>query len=44
VTTDENGDIRAMQKGLEGSLTLEQAKRIIETSQRLGRDLRKLIG
>ena len=44
VTTDENGDIRAMQKGLEGSLTLEQVRKIIETSQRLGKDLRKLVG
>jgi exosome complex component RRP42 len=44
VTTDENGDLRAMQKGLQGALTLEQVGKIIETSQRLGNDLRKLIG
>jgi exosome complex component RRP42 len=44
VTTDENGDLRAMQKGLEGSLTLEQVRKIIETSQRLSKDLRKLVG
>ncbi|MCQ5375071.1 MAG: exosome complex protein Rrp42 [Methanomassiliicoccales archaeon] len=44
VTTDENGDIRAMQKGLKGSLTVDQIKKIIETSQRLGKELRKLVG
>jgi exosome complex component RRP42 len=44
VTTDENGDLRAMQKGLAGALTLEQISKIIETSQRLGNDLRKIIG
>jgi hypothetical protein len=33
-----------MQKGLEGSLTLEQVRKIIETSQRLSKDLRKLVG
>jgi len=44
VTTDENGDIRAMQKGLRGSLTREQITTIIETSRRLGKDLRELIG
>jgi exosome complex component RRP42 len=44
VTTDENGDLRAMQKGLEGSLTLEQVRKIIETSQRLSKNLRKLVG
>ncbi|MDD1768688.1 MAG: exosome complex protein Rrp42 [Methanomassiliicoccales archaeon] len=44
VTTDENGDLRAMQKGLDGSLTLEQVRKIIETSQKLGKELRKLVG
>lgn len=44
VTTDENGDLRAMQKGLEGSLKLEQVRKIIETSQRLSKELRKLVG
>lgn len=43
VTTDENGDIRAMQKGLQGSLTFEQVRKIVETSQRLGEDLRRLM-
>jgi exosome complex component RRP42 len=44
VTTDENGDLRAMQKGLKGALTIEQVKNVIETAQRLGGDLRKLVG
>jgi exosome complex component RRP42 len=44
VTTDDNGDLRAMQKGLSGALTLEQVKTIIETSRRLGAEIRKLIG
>jgi len=43
VTTDENGDIRAMQKGLSGSFTYEEVKRIIETAQRVGRDIRPLL-
>lgn len=40
VTTDENGDVRAMQKGLSGKLTFEQVKTAIQTSQRVGRELR----
>jgi len=44
VTTDDNGDLRAMQKGLRGALTLEQVKTSIETSRRLGSEIRKLIG
>jgi exosome complex component RRP42 len=44
VTTDENGDIRAMQKGFKGALSIDQVKTIVETSQRLGKELRKLIG
>jgi exosome complex component RRP42 len=44
VTTDENGDLRAMQKGGQGALTLDQIYKVIETSQRLGADLRKIVG
>jgi len=44
VTTDDNGDLRAMQKGLRGALTVEQIKTIIETSRRLGSEIRKLVG
>jgi exosome complex component RRP42 len=43
VTTDENGDIRAMQKGLSGSFSFEEVKRCIETSQRIGRELRPIL-
>src|SRR3989454_995237 len=43
VTTDENGDIRAMQKGLSGSFTYEEVKRIIETAQRVGRAIRPIL-
>ena len=45
VTTDKNGDLRAMQKGLRGAFTMDQVEgRDIETSQRLGNELRKLVG
>lgn len=43
VTTDENGDIRAMQKGLKGSFTYDEVKRAIELSRRLGREIRAKI-
>jgi exosome complex component RRP42 len=44
VTCDENGDLRAMQKGGTGALSVEQVKKVIETSQRIGSELRKLVG
>lgn len=44
VTTDENGDLRAMQKGLSGAFTLDEVKQIIDMSLRLSKDLRNLIG
>lgn len=40
-STDENGNVRAMQKGLEGSVTRDEVLHIVQTSQRLGRDLRE---
>ncbi|UCE75525.1 MAG: exosome complex protein Rrp42 [Methanomassiliicoccales archaeon] len=43
VTTDENGDIRAMQKGLGGSFTLEQIKNIVTSSQELAKVNRKYV-
>ncbi|HKW42864.1 MAG TPA: RNA-binding protein, partial [Thermoplasmata archaeon] len=43
VTTDENEDIRAMQKGLSGSFSYDEVKRIIETAQRVGRTIRPLL-
>ncbi|NLI74278.1 MAG: exosome complex protein Rrp42 [Euryarchaeota archaeon] len=44
VTTDENGDLRAMQKGLAGALTLDEVNEIIDTSLRLSKGLREIIG
>ena len=43
VTTDEKGDLRAMQKGLKGGFRLDEIRRIIETSQRVGRSIRETI-
>lgn len=43
VSTDENGDIRAMQKGLNGSFTLEEVKSVIKTSKKQGEKIRGLI-
>ncbi|MFQ5909751.1 MAG: exosome complex protein Rrp42 [Thermoplasmata archaeon] len=45
VTTDENGDIRAMQKGLKGSFTLEEVDTIINTARKLAGEIRsKVVG
>jgi exosome complex component RRP42 len=44
VTTDENGDVRAMQKGLNGKLTFDEVQAIIQASQKSGRALRKQLG
>ncbi|MBA3043780.1 exosome complex protein Rrp42 [archaeon] len=43
VSIDENGDIRAMQKGLNGSFTLDEIKSIINTSKIKGDRIRELI-
>ena len=43
VTTDENGDIRAMQKGLRGSFSLDEVRAAIHTSQKVGKGLRGII-
>ncbi|MFQ5837203.1 MAG: exosome complex protein Rrp42 [Thermoplasmata archaeon] len=43
VTTDEEGHIRAMQKGLKGSLTLDEVNRVISLSQKIGAEVRKSI-
>lgn len=40
VATDKNGDIRAMQKGLDGSFTVEEIKKIINVSLDNGREIR----
>ncbi len=42
-TVDEHGALRAMQKGLAGSFTVDEVKYIIELSQRLGHQTRDAI-
>jgi len=44
VTTDENGDLRAMQKGLAGAFTLDEVKQVIDASLRMSKDLRNIVG
>ena len=41
VATDTNGDIRAMQKGLNGSFTREEIQKVIKASIDNGREIRK---
>lgn len=41
VSTDENGDIRAMQKGLNGSFSVEEIKKVIKDSIDNGKRIRK---
>ncbi len=43
VTTDENNDIRAMQKGVGGNFTLPEIKEVIELSQKTGKHIRENI-
>lgn len=43
VTTDEDSRIRAMQKGLRGSFTVEEVDHIVSLSQKLSKDIRKTI-
>jgi exosome complex component RRP42 len=40
VTTDENGAIRAMQKGLTGSFTKDEVMKVVALSKRLGDEMR----
>ncbi|UCC92282.1 MAG: exosome complex protein Rrp42 [Thermoplasmata archaeon] len=40
VSTDENGDIRAMQKGLNGSFTIDEIKYVVKLSEELGSKVR----
>lgn len=44
VTTDEKGDLRAMQKGGLGAFTVEEIKTIVKTSQEKGVEIRNIIG
>ena len=41
VATDKNGDIRALQKGLKGSLAKEEIQKVIKTSLDNGQEIRK---
>ena len=41
VATDENGDIRAMQKGLNGSFSIEEIKKVIKASIDNGKEIRR---
>jgi len=41
VATDDNGDIRAMQKGLNGSFTVEEIKKVIKSSTDNGKKIRE---
>jgi exosome complex component RRP42 len=41
VATDKNGDIRAMQKGLNGSFNKEEIQKVIKTSLNNGQEIRK---
>jgi exosome complex component RRP42 len=43
VATDKNGDIRAMQKGLNGSFTREEIKKVIKASIDNGREIREIL-
>lgn len=43
VATDENGDIRAMQKGLNGSFTVDEIKKVIKSSIDTGEKIRELL-
>lgn len=45
IATDENGHIRAMQKGLKGSFTLDEVDHVVKTARRLADEIRpKVVG
>ncbi|MCK4455606.1 MAG: exosome complex protein Rrp42 [Thermoplasmata archaeon] len=45
VATDENGHIRAMQKGLKGSFTLDEVDYVVKTARKLADEIRpKVVG
>ena len=43
VATDKNGDIRAMQKGLNGSFSTDEIKKVIKSSLDNGRNIQELL-
>jgi len=44
ITTDDNGNYRAMQKGGKGSLTLDELTQCLDMSVEKGKEIRKIIG
>ena len=44
VTTDDNGNFRAMQKGGKGSITLDELSQCLDASVAKGKEIRKIIG
>lgn len=44
VTTDDNGNFRAMQKGGNGSITLDELNQCLDTAVAKGKEIRKIIG
>ena len=44
VTTDDNGNFRAMQKGGRGSITLDDLSHCLDTAVEKGKEIRKIIG
>jgi len=44
VTTDDDGNYRAMQKGGQGSITLDELKQCLDMSRDMGKKIRKIIG
>ncbi len=44
VTSDGNGDVRAMQKGKSGAFTVEEVNYIVDVAREKGDEIRKIIG
>ncbi|MDO5861720.1 MAG: exosome complex protein Rrp42 [Thermoplasmata archaeon] len=44
VTTDDNGNFRAMQKGGQGSITLDELSQCLDRAVEIGAEIRKIIG
>jgi exosome complex component RRP42 len=43
ITTDERGDIRAMQKGLSGSFSIGEIREMIKLAKEKAREIRKIL-
>jgi len=44
ITTDDNGNYRAMQKGGKGSMTLDELTQCLDMSRDKGKEIRKIVG